>query len=177
MPRSVLFVFKWEFKSPHYFPSARSSLLIIFHLSGLGTPAIHFFVPQCKFLVCDYLWQVFLQKHPHLHIVIMFVFFHLLSGLHFNAQALLKATNNMQICLKNLGCFVLLLSLCWCWFALWKYRLLILSFNMFSSVFQIALCEGEKHNLCVIKAQLSQRGLFPSAELADAFRGRQHPGA
>lgn len=56
-------------------------------------------------------------------------------------------------------------------------RLLILSFNMFSSVFQIALCEGEKHNLCVIKAQLSQRGLFPSAELVDAFRGRQHPGA
>lgn len=56
-------------------------------------------------------------------------------------------------------------------------RLLVLSFNMFSSVFQIALCEGARHNLCFIKAQISQRGLFPSPELVDAFRGRQHPGA
>lgn len=50
-------------------------------------------------------------------------------------------------------------------------HLLILSFNMFSSVFQIALCEGERHNLCVIKAQISQSGLFSSAEIVDVFRG------
>lgn len=50
-------------------------------------------------------------------------------------------------------------------------HLLILSFNMFSSVFQIALYEGERHNPCVIKAQISQRGLFPSAEPVDVFRG------
>lgn len=48
---------------------------------------------------------------------------------------------------------------------------------MFSGVFQIALCEGGRHNLSVINAQISQRGLSPLAEAADALRGRQHPGA
>lgn len=54
--------------------------------------------------------------------------------------------------------------------------LLILSFNMFSSVFQVALCEGGRHNLCLINAWISQRALSPLAELADALRGREHPG-
>lgn len=56
-----------------------------FHLSGLGTPSIHFLVPQYKSVVCDYLW----------HIVIMLEFFHLLSGLQFNACILLKATSKL----------------------------------------------------------------------------------
>lgn len=78
--------------------------------------------------------------------------------------------------LKNLGCFVLLS----CSGVDWpreKTQLLISSVDMFGSVFQIALCEGGRHNLRLINSQISPRVLSPLAELADALRDRQHVGA